>query len=94
MAPTNQHKYLPWLLAAALLLVSSGALSHELDHELHQHDLPCALHLYAGQVGTPTAVFVFTVSAPAETPDAIPIPAAPSLDSPRPYAVRAPPRFL
>lgn len=52
----NKFKRIAWLLAAALVLVASGALTHELDHQFHEHDAPCALHLYVDHLnGAPAA---------------------------------------
>lgn len=81
-------------LAFALAFVAGGALAHELDHQFHKHDLPCALHLYAGHLN---GVAASGVALPATTTGsdapAGPTSAVPTLRPMRPYAVRAPPFF-
>jgi len=81
-----------YLLALLLIAVESGALAHELNHQLHKPDTPCAQCLFANHLGkTPIAVaFVFSACAPQA--HALPV----SLSAPRrqefhAYAVRAPP---
>lgn len=80
------------LLAFAVAFVAGGALAHELDHQLHKQDVPCALHLYAGHLD---GIAVASVSLPdtlATSVDHI-VPAA-VIPACRPivrYAVRAPP---
>lgn len=89
-----KHRLACALLALSLAWVAGGALAHELDHELHQHDLPCALHFYAGHldgltaagVALPIASLQSTVAPVTAAEQCLPRPAAP-------YAVRAPPRF-
>lgn len=82
------------VLAFAIAFVAGGALAHELDHQFHKHDLPCALHLYAGHLDGVAAAGVAlptTIAGPdapiALTSDAL------VLRPIRPYAVRAPPFF-
>jgi len=80
-------------LASALVVVSTRAVAHELDHQFHKHDVPCALHLYAGHLDgatpTPPAVPLATLT------DAAPRPVVSAAAVVRrfvPYSVRAPPR--
>ena len=81
------------LLALSVAWVAGGALAHELDHQLHQHDLPCALYFYAGHldgltaagVAVPIASLQSNVAPLTALEQFFPRPAAP-------YAVRAPPR--
>jgi hypothetical protein len=43
------------LLAAVFVVVQVAALSHELQHVLHQHDEPCGLHVVAAHLAMATA---------------------------------------
>ena len=80
------------MLAFAVAFVAGGALAHELDHRLHKHDLPCALHFYAGHLdGIATTDVSLPISLAASTTVILP---AAAILPPRPivpYAVRAPP---
>jgi hypothetical protein len=92
LVSNNKKGLLAWLLAAALLLVATGAIAHEFDHALDHHQELCALHLYAGHHnGLPSA----DVTAPPRlhhdrlivAADRNPLPEL----RPAPYAARAPP---
>lgn len=51
------------LIAAALLLATSLASAHELEHALEQHDEPaCALHLLADHTGKTLLAVALDVS--------------------------------
>ena len=81
-----------YLLALLLIAVEAGALAHELNHQLHKPDAPCAQCVFANHLGkTPVAVsFVFSAC----TPEAHALPvslSAPRRQEFRAYAVRAPP---
>jgi len=92
MTTRRKRSFAIWFLAAALLLVSGGALAHELDHQFHKHDVPCALHLYAGHldgvVTSPVAVSLVTL---AQDVTCAAAPCAAARRPVIPYAVRAPP---
>lgn len=80
------------LLAFAVAFVAGGALAHELDHQLHKQDVPCALHLYAGHLDGIAVTGVALPDTLATSVDVV-VPAA-VIPSCRPiirYAVRAPP---
>lgn len=82
------------VLAFAIAFVAGGALAHELDHQFHKHDLPCALHLYAGHLNGVTATGVAPLSAVIGTNAPITLTSGALVLRPmRPYAVRAPPLF-
>ncbi len=89
---TPRSRIAAWLLTAVLLLVSAGTLAHELDHQFHKHDLPCALHLYAGHLDGAPAASLSVSFIPAGD---VALPAAVTHALPRllvrPYAARAPP---
>jgi hypothetical protein len=72
-------------LALAFLVAQSAALTHEIEHVLHLHDAPCALHLAADHL--------VMVSAPGPT---LMVSLAPSLRSEGPslHARPAPPASL
>lgn len=80
------------LLALSVAFVAGGALAHELDHQFHKHDLPCALHLYAGHLNGVAAsgVALPTTIAGSDAPVSLTSDAL-VLRPIRPYAVRAPP---
>jgi len=91
-ASRRKPRFLPWLLAAVLLLVGSVAVAHELDHALDQHQELCALHHYADHHGGllsakahPPVAPVATRSGPSPSYHFV------SRLRPVPYAVRAPP---
>lgn len=83
------------ILALAIAFVAGGAVAHELDHQLHKHDLPCALHFYAGHldgIATSGVALPTALNQPREF-----IALAPRVVARRPiapYAVRAPPFSL
>ena len=80
------------LLAFAVAFVAGGALAHELDHQLHKHDLPCALHLYAGHldgIATSNVALPAALNHPHEF--IAPTPRSVARRPIAPYAVRAPP---
>jgi hypothetical protein len=83
------------LLAFAVACVAGGALAHELDHQLHQQDVPCALHLYAGHLD---GIAVSGVALPgvfaAPFDVVIPATASPTCRPIVRYTVRAPPRSI
>lgn len=83
------------LLAFAVAFVAGGALAHELDHQLNNQDVPCALHLYAGHldgIATAGVSLPGVLAAPADpvAPAAI-VPACRPIVS---YSVRAPPHSV
>ncbi len=83
------------LLAFAVAFVAGGALAHELDHQLHKQDVPCALHLYAGHLDGVAPAGISLPSALAAPADPV-VPAA-TVVARRPivaYTVRAPPRSV
>lgn len=49
-ARTRVPPIVAWLLAAFFLLAQGAALSHEYDHALHKHEVPCAQHFFAGSL--------------------------------------------
>lgn len=86
------HKLAAGLLAVAVALVTGGALAHELDHQLHKHEVPCALHYYAGHLDGIAVTDVSVTLVPTTTTDVIIRDA--DLLSRRPilsYSVRGPP---
>ena len=85
-------KFAACFLALLLLLVEAGALAHELDHQLHKPDAPCAQCIFANHLGkAPVAVaFVFSACAPEAHALPVSLP-APRRQAFRAYAVRAPP---
>jgi len=91
---TAQFRFTACALALALLTLETAALTHELRHDLHQHDdASCVLHLYADHLAkTPAAhahvVTVITRDA-ARTPTAVTLAA---LWRGTHYRSRAPPR--
>lgn len=94
MTTKRKRSFAVWLVAVALLLVGGSAVAHELDHQFHKHEVPCALHLYAGHLDgvAATAVGVNVATLARDVPgDAAPCAAAsrPLI----PYTVRAPPVF-
>jgi hypothetical protein len=82
------------MLVAIILLASQlTALTHEFEHVLHQHEVPCALHVAAEHLTVVTAPAPPLVAAP--TPLAAMPLANADLASPRSErstAARAPPR--
>lgn len=83
------------LLAFVVAFVAGGVLAHELDHQLHKQDVPCALHLYAGHLDGIAAAGVSLPGALAAPTD--PIAPATLIATCRPfvsYSVRAPPRSV
>ncbi len=85
-------KFAGYLLSLLLVVVETGALAHELEHQLQKPDAPCAQCLFANHLGkTPAIVpYVFSGCAP-ETyslPVSIPAPRRHEITA---YAVRAPP---
>lgn len=79
-------------LAFAVAFVAGGALAHELDHQLHKHEVPCALHYYAGHLDGIAATGISVALAPATITDVIArdadlLPRRPILS----YTVRGPP---
>jgi hypothetical protein len=80
------------LLVAVFITVQATALSHEIEHVLHQHDAPCGLHV--------AAEHLVIVSAPEP---ALAVPLVPAVDGvsfalgllqpplARPSPARAPP---
>jgi hypothetical protein len=55
----NHHpKIAAWLLSLLLVLAEVGALAHELGHQAHSPDTPCAQCLFVGHLDK------FTPSAP------------------------------
>lgn len=89
-----KHRLGIWTLAVAIAFVAGGALAHELDHQFHKHDLPCALHFYAGHLD---GIATSGAAPPAVvTGSTAPITAASGVLARQPiwpYAVRAPPLF-
>jgi len=82
------------VLAFAIAFVAGGALAHELDHQFHKHDLPCALHLYAGHLnGVASSGVALPPTTAGSGAPASPTSDALALRPIRPYAVRAPPFF-
>ena len=81
-----------YLLAFLLIVVEAGALAHELNHQLHKPDAPCAQCLFANHLGkSPVAApLVFSACAPEAHPLPVSLP-APRRQAFRAYAVRAPP---
>lgn len=81
------------LLAFAIASVAGGAVAHELDHQFHKHDLPCALYLYSGHLNgvAPTGITLplMTTGSSAMLDVTSDVPVRPM----QPYAVRAPPLF-
>jgi hypothetical protein len=80
------------LLAAAFVTAQSAALAHEIEHVLHLHDAPCALHLAADHLPmAPAPALPPTVTAPVsprfECPAVFALPVPPAF----PSAARAPP---
>ena len=81
-----------YILALLLLVVETGALAHELKHQLQKPDVPCAQCLFVNHLGkTPVTVpYVFSACAP-ETyslPVSNPAPRRHEITA---YAARAPP---
>lgn len=88
----SRSKLAGYLLSLLLLVVEAGALAHELDHQLHKPDAPCAQCIFVNHLGkTPITVpYVLSVCTP-ETyslPVSIPAPRRHEITA---YAVRAPP---
>jgi hypothetical protein len=80
------------LLAAVFVVVQVAALSHELQHVLHQHEEPCGLHAVAAHIAMATAPE--PVVAATFTPAAyLPLPPtdAPTASPLRPSGARSPP---
>ena len=88
----TRRSLIAWLLAAVLLLVEAGALAHELNHQLHKPDKPCAQCIFANHAGnSPVAApLVFDCCAPERYSSPASLP-APRRQAFRAYAVRAPP---
>jgi len=88
----TRRSLIAWLLAAVLLLVEAGALAHELNHQLHKPDKPCAQCIFANHAGdSPVAApLVFSAGAPEAHALPVSLP-APRRQAFRAYAVRAPP---
>lgn len=91
-AVKSRVKFAGYILSLLLLVVETGALAHELEHQLQKPDAPCAQCLFANHVGkTPiTLPYVFS-ACPPETyslPVSIPAPRRHEITA---YAVRAPP---
>jgi hypothetical protein len=91
-AVKSRAKLAGYILSLLLLVVETGALAHELQHQLQKPDAPCAQCLFVNHIGkTPVAVpYVFSVCAP-EThslPVSLPAPRRHEITA---YAVRAPP---
>lgn len=91
-ARRTRRTFITWLLAAVLLLVEAGALAHELNHQFHKPDKPCAQCIFANHAGNSPVAAPLVFSAGAPEAHALPV----SLSTPRPqafraYAVRAPP---
>jgi hypothetical protein len=81
-----------WLLAGALLLVTTGASAHDLDHQFQRHDGACALHFFSQHdtgVLPPIALVVVPVRVAAERLPYFSPTRATSTGSP--YGARAPP---
>lgn len=88
----SRAKLAGYILSLLLLVVETGALAHELQHQLQKPDAPCAQCLFVNHIGkTPVAVpYVFSACAP-EThslPVFLPAPRRHEITA---YAVRAPP---
>lgn len=85
-------KRLAWLLAAVLLAAQASAATHELQHDLRQHnDASCALHLHAKQAAQAAAVPALPAIAPPDAaPCAVPVVAAVAAST-LGYRTRAPP---
>lgn len=80
------------VLAFTVAFVAGGALAHELDHQLHKHDLPCALHFYAGHLdGIATAGVALPALLAASAAPILSAAVTPPCRLIVPYAVRAPP---
>lgn len=88
----TRRTFTTWLLAAVLLLVEAGALAHELNHQLHKPDKPCAQCIFANHLGkSPVAApLAFSTAAPETYSPPISLP-APRRQEFRAYAGRAPP---
>ena len=91
-AVKSRAKFAGYILSLLLLVVETGALAHELEHQLQKPDAPCAHCLFANHMGkTPITVpYVFSACAP-EThalPVSIPAPRRHEITA---YTVRAPP---
>jgi len=81
-----------YLLALLLIAVEAGALAHELNHQLHKPDAPCAQCLFANHLGKSPVGVAFVFSACAPEAHALPVsPSAPRRQAFHAYAVRAPP---
>jgi hypothetical protein len=79
-------------LAFIITIVAGGALAHELDHALDQHQELCALHHYAGHHGGLPSAKLHPPAPSLRT--RLDFPASRQFVSkqrPAPYAVRAPP---
>lgn len=91
-AVKSRSKLAGYILSLLLLVVETGALAHELEHQLQKPDAPCAQCLFINHLGkTPITVpYVLSVCAP-ETyslPVSIPAPRQHEITA---YTVRAPP---
>lgn len=87
-----QSRLVSYFLAFLLITVESGALVHELHHQMQKPDTPCAQCLFAKHLGKmPVTVSCVPVVCAPEThllPVSLPAPRRQKL---RLYAVRAPP---
>ena len=88
----SRAKLAGYVLSLLLLVVETGALAHELQHQLQKPDAPCAQCLFANHIGkTPVAVpYVFSACAPETYSPPVSLP-APRRHEITAYAVRAPP---
>jgi hypothetical protein len=91
-AVKSRTKLAGYVLSLLLLVVETGALAHELEHQLQKPDAPCAQCLFANHVGkTPVAVpHVFSICAPETHSLPVSLPALRRHEITA-YAVRAPP---
>lgn len=80
------------LLALIFLATQTTALTHEMEHVLHQHDIQCVLHLVADHLAMLSAPDPepAVASAPA-TCAVFPLLLAPPVRPAHPSAARAPP---
>jgi hypothetical protein len=91
-AVKSRSKLAGYILSLLLLIVEAGALAHELDHQLHKPDVPCAQCIFVNHLGkTPVTVPTVFIAFTPET--YLPLPVVPTLlrHEFTAYAVRAPP---
>jgi hypothetical protein len=86
------RRALQTLLVVVFFAVQAAAVSHEMQHVLHQHDAPCGLHVAADHLVLVVAPPLATAIVLAPAAATVPLLSGPPLSSPASSTdARAPP---